>query len=92
MLISLARSKELEEKPEVEIGEKEKEAAEEGGKKSASRSPSRENGVAAIKQEEEEKQKKEVESVQAKRNYRLTINVPVVYMVRYKVVLRVDYP
>jgi hypothetical protein len=53
----------------VEIGEKEKEAGEEGGKKSASRSPSRENGVAAIK-EEEEKQKKDVESVQAKRNYR----------------------
>ncbi len=70
MLISLDRSKELEEKPEVEIGEKEKEAGEEGGKKSASRSHSRENNGLAIKQEEEEKQKKEVESVQAKRNYR----------------------
>ncbi len=56
----------------MEIGEKEKEAGEEGGKKSASRSPSRENGL-AIKQEEEEKQKKEVESVQAKRNYRSVV-------------------
>ncbi len=68
----MARSKELEEKPEVEIGEKEKEAVEEG-KKSATRSPSRENGLAIKKEEEEEKQKKEVESVQAKRNYRSVV-------------------
>ena len=78
-----SRSKELEEKPEVEIGEKEKENGAEvaelvGVKKEEverSRSRSREErrrGGGSVKRDEEEEEeiRRKEESIQAKRNYR----------------------